>query len=235
MEELFRGGSLNMSIHPSEEMVEAIAWGDVLTNRILAVIAVILLVASLPNLFRLFPVLFFSFRQTRGAVAVEHGISMARIRNLTALIFLLPFCLVADHYALFRPDFWSAVPAGWSAPALFAGMVLYLLVRAAGFALWHPRQLNGEAYAALRHQPYNYFILLTALMLIFRFLLPACGLNELAINRILYLLIAFFWCFSLLRSVQFLASYSADFSSILYLCALEILPAALVLATILLF
>ncbi len=235
MDELFRSGTLEMSASPVEGAAEVFAWGDILTNRLLAVAAVVLLVVNLAGLFRLLPTLFFTFGHTRGAVALEHSLSMARLRNQTSLCFMLPFCLIADHYALLRPDFWSRIPPAWTAPALLGGLVAYVSIRAVAFSFWRPKQLGSEEYAALRRLPYNYFILLTLLILITRFLMPAFGLSDTVIHAALYVEIGFFWLVSLVRSIQFLSSYSVDFSTILYLCGLEILPAALVVATILMF
>ena len=44
MEEVFKSGTLNMSASPMPVLGTEALWADVLTNRILAVVAVVLLV-----------------------------------------------------------------------------------------------------------------------------------------------------------------------------------------------
>ena len=55
MQELFRNGTLDMSAVPWGTLPDAPAWSDLLTNRILATVAVILLIINLPEFFRLVP------------------------------------------------------------------------------------------------------------------------------------------------------------------------------------
>ena len=98
MEEVFKGGTLDMSASPIPGLEALPAWGDLLTNRILAVVAVLVLLAGLPDLFRLVPHLLYGFDRSRGAAALEHSLGMARTRNLIALACVLPFCLMADRY-----------------------------------------------------------------------------------------------------------------------------------------
>ena len=155
-----------MSASPAGGLAEAVPWGDLLTNRILAVLAVFLLILNLSELFRLAPHLLYSIDRSRGSADLEHSLSLARSRNTTALCFALPFCLAADRYALFRPGFWSAIPAQWSAPATIGVLAAFLLLRAFCFALMRPRRLSGEETATLRHLGYNYFILMAALTLL---------------------------------------------------------------------
>ena len=152
MEELFRQGTLEMSATPLGDLAGAPAWGEILTNQLLAVLAVILLVAALPDFFRLLPDLLYSFDRSRGAAALEHSVGQARTRNLIALACTLPFCLIADRYALWRPDFWQAIPAAWSAPAALGGMAAFLLVREFFYLLARPRRLSGEESDTLQEQ-----------------------------------------------------------------------------------
>ena len=227
MEELFRQGTLEMSATPLGDLAGAPAWGGILTNQLLAVLAVILLVAALPDFFRLLPDLLYSFDRSRGAAALEHSIGQARTRNLIALACALPFCLIADRYALWRPDFWQAVPAAWSAPAALGGMAAFLLVREFFYLLARPRRLSGEESDTLHHAPYNFFILLTILMLTSVGILTLVHGREEFIRKLLLWETAVVWLLAVIRSGQFLGTFCNVFSTFLYLCALELIPAAL--------
>ena len=217
--ELFRQGTLEMSATPVGDPAAAAAWGEILSNQILAVLAVGLLVVSLPDFFRLLPDLLFSFDRTRGAAALEHSVGQARTRNL--------ICLMADRYALWRPGLWQAVPAAWSAPAALAGMAAFLLVREFFFLVARPRRLGKEESDTLHHAPYNFFILLTLLMLSSVGILTLVRAGEGFIRTLLLWETAVVWLLAILRSGQFLSAFCNVFSTFLYLCALEMIPAAL--------
>ena len=227
IQELFRQGTLEMSATPVGDLAAAPAWGGLLANQLLSVLAVVLLVIALPDFFRLLPDLLYSFDRTRGAAALEHSVSQARTRNLIALCCALPFCLIADRYALWRPALWQAVPAEWSAPAALAGMAAFLLVRELLWLIARPRRLGNEESATLHHAPYNHFILLTVLMLASVGVLTLFRADDAFIHNLLLWEAAVVWLFAILRSGQFLGSFCNVISTFLYLCALEIIPAAL--------
>ena len=235
MEDLFRSGTLEMSATPLDAMAVDLPWGEVLTNQVLAVIAVALLLVALPDFFRLLPDLLFSFDRSRGAAALEHSVSQARTRNLIALSCILPFCLAVDRYALWRPDFLTAVPAAWTAPAILGAAIVFLLFRELMYLLLRPRRLAGEEADTLHHAPYNYFILLTILVLATAGLLSLAGCGDAVVPRVLLWETAIVWLFAILRSGQFLAGHCNVFSTFLYLCGLEIVPVALVVAVVVFF
>lgn len=227
MEELFRQGTLEMSATPVGDLAAAPAWGGLLSNQLLAVLAVVLLVAALPDFLRLLPDLLYSFDRSRGAAALEHSVGQARTRNLIALCCALPFSLTADRFALWRPGFWKAVPPSWSAPAALGGMAAFLLVREFFWLLARPRRLGKEESDTLHHAPYNYFILLTVLMLATVGILTLLHGKEDFIHRLLLWEAAAVWLVAIFRSGQILGTFCNVFSTFLYLCALEIIPAAL--------
>ena len=235
MEELFRSGTLEMSATPLDALAAGLPWREVLTNQVLAVAAVLLLLVALPDFFRLLPDLLFSFDRSRGAAVLEHSVSQARTRNLIALACVLPFCLVVDRYALWRPDLWKVIPAAWSAPAILGVMAVFLLVRELMYLILRPRRLGGEEADTLHHAPYNYFILLTVLLLATAGLLSLLNCDDALVRSVLLWETGIIWLVAVLRSGQFLAGHCNVFSTFLYLCGLEIVPVALVVAVVLFF
>lgn len=234
-EEVFRSGTLEMSGVPLDGLARTPVWADLTVNRVLCVIAVVLLVIDLLDYFRLVPHLIYSYDRSRGAEALEHSLGMARSRNTAALIFALPFCLLVDRYALMRPAFWSGIPAAWSAAAVIGMLAAFLLVRTLCYAFFRPRRLSGESFAALRHNLYNYFLLLVPLMLTTVGLLSVLQVPEAVLRSVLYAEIAAVWGFGLVRSGQILSAHGTGLSTFLYLCGLELLPAALLAAVVVFF
>ena len=235
MEEVFRSGTLEMSASPLSGLAAGPAWSDLPANRILAVAAIILTIISLPDLFRIAPHLGYAFSRSRGAAELEHSLGTARTRNAVALLFLLPFCLVADRYAPVRPAFLPQPSAAWSAPLTFGLFAGWLLVRRLCYALLRPRRMGAEAFAALRNNPYNYFIPLTVLMLLSCGCISLVGASDALVRTVLCWEIAVFALFCLFRSGQILNAHCSGFATIMYLCGLEIIPAAAYVAVVMFF
>ena len=232
--ELFRGGTLDMSAEPWPATAAGPAWTDFLTNRILACAAVLLLLVNLLEFFRIAPHLLYSYDRPHGAADLEHNMGLARSRNLVALCYLLPVCLIADRFALARPHFLEAVPPQWSAVATIGLVLGFALVREICYLLFRPRRLKGEAVATLRHNPGNYIILLSILMLATLGVCTAFRAPDAVVRSVLLWETAAVWLFYLVRSAQLLAAHVSGFSIILYLCGLELIPAALFVATVVL-
>lgn len=224
--DIFIQGKLEMSAVPVQEAAQTMLWNDFLLNRVLVVAAVLIGIAGLRDLLRLLPELLYCFSRPRASISLEYNTSVVRMRNTAALISILPFCLLADRFGLFRPELWSAVPEEWSAPATVGVFLAYLLLRTVCSALIRPPRLSGTAADAVRRSPWNYFILLTLLMLLTVGLLYIFRPSDTVVRITLYAETALFFLLSLLRSGQILASGFSGLTTILYLCGLELLPAA---------
>jgi len=234
-EEVFRSGTLEMSAAPWEGLVQEPLWADLTVNRVLCVAAVVLVVIDLLDYLRLVPHLLYTYDRSRGAETLEHSIGTSRSRNAAAFIQAIPFCLVLDRYAVVRPAFWSGIPAAWSAPATIGLVAAFLLVRRLLYAFFRPRRLSGESFDALRHNLYNYLLLLVPLLLLTVAVLTPAHVPDTAGRRILTGEIIAVWAFALVRSGQILGAHGSGLSTFLYLCGLELLPAALLAAVVVFF
>lgn len=235
LEELFRGGTLDMSAEPWPALAAGPEWTGFLTNRILACAAVLLLLLNLLDFFRIVPHLLYSYDRPHGAATLEHNMGLARSRNMAALCYLLPLCLIVDRFALARPRFFGIIPPQWTAPATVGLVLGFLIVRAVCHGLFRPRRLGGEAVSTLRHNIGNYIILLSILMLMTVGVCAAFRVPDAAARIVLLWETAAVWLFFFVRSAQLLAAHVSGFSTFLYLCGLELIPAALLVTVVVLF
>ena len=233
-EEIFRGGTLDMSAEPWPALAPGAVWTDFPTNRILACAAVLLLLLNLLDFFRIVPHLLYSYDRSRGAADLEHNMGLARSRNLTALCYLLPLCLVADRFALARPHFFDGISPTWTAPATIGLLLACLLVRRLCYLLFRPARLSGEEVSTLRHNIGNYIILLSILLLTTVGVCSVLRLPDAVVRSVLLWETAAVWLFNMVRSAQLLSAHVSGFSTILYLCGLEFLPAALLVTVVVL-
>lgn len=233
-EDLFGSGLTEMPPVPFPEPAASFDWGSVTVNRILAAVAVLLILLNLKDFFALVQPILYSFSHSRGNTALEHSVSQSRLRNVSAALLALPFCLLADRFGLYRPDFIMALNPAWRVPVLLAVLAAFLLVRYLMFRLLCPSKLRQDERSTLLRTLYTYFIALAVLMLATVGILLVCRAGDAVVRTVLLWEMAAAYLFYLTRTTQFLAWNCNGFATFLYLCSLEILPAAMLVASALL-
>lgn len=229
--ELFRQGRLEMSAAPLPELQSPAEWNDLLLNKIAIVLSVVLVLIYLKDIIRLIPPLLYALDRKRGGESLEYNVSAARMRNTVALIYTLPFCLIADYCGAYRPGFWSMVPPEWSSAATLGVMLAYFLLRRLCYAAIRPGKMSAESLATLKHSLYNYFIALVSVAVPTIGILPLFSVREDIISTVFLALTGLAFAFATVRAWQILKSRRSPLPTILYLCGLEILPAAAVVAS----
>lgn len=229
--ELFRQGRLEMSAAPLPEFQSPVEWNDLLPNKIAIVLSVVLVLIYLKDIIRLIPPLLYALDRKRGGESLEYNVSAARMRNTVALIYTLPFCLIADYCGAYRPGFWSMVPQEWSSAATLGVMLAYFLLRRLCYAAIRPGKMSAESLATLKHSLYNYFIALVSVAVPTIGILPLFSVQEDIISTVFLALTGLAFAFATVRAWQILKSRRSPLPTILYLCGLEILPAAAVVAS----
>lgn len=228
---LFRQGRLDMSAAPLPEFQTPAEWNDLLPNKIAIVLSVVLVLIYLKDIIRLIPPLLYALDRKRGGESLEYNVSAARMRNTVALIYTLPFCLIADYCGAYRPRFWSMVPPEWSSAATLGVMLAYFLLRRLCYAAIRPGKMSAESLATLKHSLYNYFIALVSVAVPTIGILPLFSVREDIISTVFLALTGLAFAFATVRAWQILKSRRSPLPTILYLCGLEILPAAAVVAS----
>lgn len=229
--ELFRQGRLEMSAAPLPEIQTPAEWNDLLPNKIAIVLSVVLVLIYLKDIIRLIPPLLYALDRKRGGESLEYNVSAARMRNTVALTYTLPFCLIADYCGAYRPGFWSMVPPEWSSAATLGVMLAYFLLRRLCYAAIRPGKMSAESLATLKHSLYNYFIALVSVAVPTIGILPLFSVREDIISTVFLALTGLAFAFATVRAWQILKSRRSPLPTILYLCGLEILPAAAVVAS----
>ena len=235
-EEIFKAGSLVMSDQPLHGAGGAVPWSQCLTNRIVIAVAVALLLIDLVDLLSIFPALTHNLKTSRGAMSLEHSVSVARSRNVSAALFAIPFCLMADRYALYPAHFWQTMPQGISLAVVAGVLVAFIVVRhIIHLLVTHPRRHDQEKAHAIHRVMYTFFILMVILMLATVGVMALKTAPDAVIRRVLNWEMIGMYAFAFFREGQILASNCSGFSTILYLCALELLPLAMLIASAIVF
>lgn len=231
-EDIIKPGTLVMSTVPVPPAGGGPAWGDLLVNRISVVAAVFLFILTLRDIIRILPYLLACIDRARANVSLEHSLNVARTRNTVAWEAAFFFCLLADRYGLYSPGFMQIIPDGWIFPATVGVFLTFLLVRHLLFLLLKPVRISQEGANTIHHTPYNYFIISAAVLLATAGTLSAFHCPDHAIRTVLLWETAGLYFLTLIRTGQILNYYCNTFATFLYLCALELLPAGLLIASV---
>ena len=227
---IFKSSELRLPTEPAGIVPEGPFWSECIVNRAGIILALFLLVLNLKNFLHLWPYITDCLRRTRGSLSLEHSISVARSRDLTALSCIIPFCLVVDRFGLYPAAFLTALPQGWRVPATVGVLLAFLCLRLLMQAVFGGRMGRGDFRSAVQCTLLNYFLALVIVMLVSVGVILVAGVPDGAARTILLVETGFFYLCSTVRTLQILATRYSVFPTFLYLCALEFLPAGALVA-----
>jgi len=222
-------GKLLMPTTP-EAAGTAALWSDILLYRIIGVLFLFLTLLSFGDIVDILSSIKECFTLNHGHLHLEHNRSKARTRNRVAWLFSIPFAMMVDRFGVFQPDFITQLPPSLSFPTLYGMLLAYAGFRGVLYLLI-PSKLRGEEKAAAVQVPYTYFIILTITMLVTCGLGICFGGRAEAIRGILRVETGLVFLVSLVKTGQIFSGVCGVFSTILYLCALEIVPAGVFIAS----
>lgn len=234
--EAFPGSRLAVPSGPVGDAARELAqWSDSPLNCILIVAFTILTMLYLPRLVALLPHLFAGMMRWRAMLAQEASVRLSRDRSAFALVLVVPFCLVVSRFDLFpfrRPELADPGIRTLATVAVFAAYALLrqLLIRVA-----ENRRISHDLYRIANNGGYNFFILMTLFAVITVGVCLVLGTNDLTVKNLLYYEFSFFFALFLLRKMQILSNACNQFTAFLYLCGLEIFPAALLVISSVIF
>ena len=197
----------------------------------IGLISLLLVLAKLRTFVNLTPSLVACVMRWKESVNME----LARERDSIYFILILPDVLIASRYNIFGLDFLDSLSPELSL-AITAG--IFLLIALIRFAIQLPmgRGRCGERlYKAYLHSFRNFAIVASVLIMAVAGICSTIGVEDGTIAGTARITIAVCYLIYLIRKAQIFASANGAFSSFLYLCALELLPTAAVLAAAIVF
>ncbi len=196
----------------------------------LIVLSTFLVLLFLRNFLNVLPHVFDSFSRERGNSDIEGSVRKSRDRNICALILLIPAVLVMDHYRLYAPRFLDPLDADLRLLAVGGAFLGYLLLRLVARLAAAPKK-RRDAYQRAARFGGTFFILLGLVVL------PTVGILAVfrtpieSIKTVILVESSFIYLVFLLRKAQILSGFCNPLSVFLYLCALELLPTGLFIAS----
>ena len=209
---------------------EGLPSGGMALEGWLIVLSTLLMLLFLRNYLNVIPHVLDSFSRERGNSDIEGSVRKSRDRNICALILLIPTILVLDHFRIYAPRFMDPLDKDIRLLAVGGAFLGYLLVRMAVRSAAAPKK-RRDAYQRAARFSGTFFILLcsvvlTSIGILAAFHVPAGGIRTVILVESIFIYLVF-----LLRKAQILSGFCNPLSVFLYLCALELLPTGLFIAS----
>lgn len=221
-------GELLLPTVPSDSVPVPVS-GLPLLGELMVVAFILLALMLLGNFINIVPHLADSILRARGSTALEGSVRVSRDRNIIALVFVLPAIILQYRYCLYYPEF--VQPMTSTSRLLVTGGIFigYLLLRHILYLWLKPRR--SDAYMMSYRAGYSFYILLCLVAFLTLGILVLFKASDLTVRGFLLVEAALFYFIYFVRRGQILLTNCSPFTTFLYLCALEILPTGLFIAS----
>ena len=194
---------------------------------LLVAVSVLLFLLALRNFLNVLPYLADNVFRARGSAALENSVRVSRDRNIVAAVFLIPAILLVYRYRLVDVAWFGTLSPDMRLVAVAGVFVGYLVIRFLLYRWLRPRRRYDDYQMAYR-AGYTFFILLMMLALATVGVCCVLGVPDETVKTILLVETGVTFLLYFFRKGQILSLSCKPLTTFLYLCALELLPAALV-------
>lgn len=196
----------------------------------LGLVSLIAAIANIRTFLNIIPSLFACALRWKEAVNLEDSVSLARMRNTVFLILLMPAVIFISYYSLLDLGFTENMVPDLRFAITLGILAVYAGLRAILNAALRPKNFNSKLWAVVIHSLRNYCTISALVTMVTAGVMSLLGCSQEAIKNTSLIILGVIYIGYLLRRMQIFSSGSTYFSSILYLCALEILPTGLLVA-----
>ena len=202
--------------------------------EIISLISLILIIGMLRRIVDLLPGVFACILRSAACVKIDSIVKTSRDRDLTAAILILPFLMTVQKYNLLPYRFLDTLSqeAGFAViVAIFAG---FLALRLCSSFLFIPSRSHKKSRVP-DNSDRTFFIILAILTLSISWLMSLVNIEYSAIRLTIIWLSAAMYMLYLMRKFQIFQTSHSIFAAFLYLCALEIVPAGILVVSVIIF
>ncbi len=203
---------------------------------ILTIVSTLLIITLLQRLVIIFPSLIACLSRAKESISLEASVKLSYDRNIIALGMIVPFCLLVVKYHLYDPVFISSMTEAARIGLILGIFISYQLLRVLiSFMIKSGKVKNMKIYNAGEKLAYTFFIILTLVLFFMSGIMSLIGIDLIVIKSSMLWVSAAIYLLYLLRKLQIFISGCSFFAGFLYLCALEIIPTGLLVASEIIF
>ncbi len=203
--------------------------------KILALASTLIAITLLRRMVNIFPSLLTCLLRWKENVNLEASVKNSYDRNMIAIAMIIPFCLTAEEFGLYTPRFMEGMNENFRIGATVGVFAVYCLIRMFAAMVMKPQRNKIKTYETAGRTAYTFFIVLTLLLVAIGGVMTFINIETAVIRSAMLWVSAFIYALLLLRKIQIFASGFSIFAGFLYLCALEILPTGLLIASAVIF
>lgn len=202
-----------------------------ITTTVAASLSILCMLLSLKPLYVMMPTFIASLHRTKVCLEMEFSRSIQMTRNRLCLGLVLPISTVVWHFRLYDPHFFTYLSPALRLAATIVIVFLFWAIRTSIAKALRVKRMKLEIYEAGCNFDLTAFILTSLIMMTAGLVLALCRAPMDLSKMILLCTCAATYFIFLLRKTQIFASDCPLYSAILYLCALEVLPTGILVAT----
>ena len=237
MEQTIDQALQNSTLILSQTQTESTFLGmqECATFYILLSISLILFITQVKTLVEIVPSLIATIIRWKESLNLEASVKLSRDRNLIAICSILPFCLTVYSFDLYDPAWIRTVGPNarlWIIVGVFG---IFFAIRTLLEYMLKPRRLSAKSYNGIVRVAYSFFIILTLALLLLDSTSVLFNVNEEGIRNAMLWISALIYLLYFIRKCQIFLSCCSFFAGFLYLCALEILPTGVLIASAVIF
>lgn len=231
--EAFRGGTT-----PAPEACLPVdggtAWASDPINGVLVVAAVFFFIICIPRLMELAKFLFGGLLRWKESARITDSVRLSRDRNILLHACFLPLCLISSRYQIFSLRLMEGKEP-WMVTLITLGALL--LVLGLRYILVHsyvPYKLTDLRHTS-RSIVYNALIVMTVCGIATAGLATLATIPDETVKNVLFYEFTVIFLVFLYRNFEILSLKGLRFKAFLYLCALELTPAILLVVSSVIF
>ena len=230
-EQAFKAGRLLMPTSPSDIAAVSECWSDFPLNRIMLMLCTVAAIIFLNRYIGLLPYLFGGVLRWKEIVNLESSVRLTRDRNNVAVIAFFIVALAVSRFEIYSPDFLSRLPASYRTLGVVGLLAAFLLLRKLMSVLLSVHARAAEQTRIANMAFYNFLIVIASVTVLVFVSVLVFNFSPIVVRGILLTVIAFVYMIFIIRKMQILTKVYGLVKSILYLCSLELLPAAVLVAS----
>lgn len=200
----------------------------------ISLISVILIIAMLRRIVGILPGVYACILRSAACIKIDSIVKTSRDRDLTAAVLILPLLMAVQKYNLLPYRFLGNLgpEAGFAViVAIFAG---FLAFRFCASVLFIPARIQKKSRVP-DNSDRTFFIILSTLTLSLSWIMGLFNIEFSAIRLTIIWISAAIYMLYLTRKFQIFQSSHSIFAAFLYLCALEIVPAGILVVSVIIF
>ena len=229
----FGAGTLKLQRFPSAITAEA-RHTDLITDT-LTTLCVIVSIIFLKKLVNVIPSLLGCTARWKEALNLEYSMKLSRDRNIVFMTLVLPFCLLVNRYGIYSPDFIRDLSPSASLLVTAGVFIAYIIIREGAQFFFGSKKISKETSNASHMAFYTFFCTATLVTLATSGILHFTNLSDTTTGNIITYELAAFYIILTVRRYQIFSNSCSLFSTLLYLCTLEILPTGILIMSALFF